>query len=166
VSPVHIIAASLGGLAEFIGAFLVLRESARLRRSELRQIGTLGRLWDEVKRTIRNPAPVVIGPLSATATSSASATVTVRGPETPDEALQRRITELEDGAHRLRQQLSSETQRLRDQIDAVATGFEKQTGELREARHSDIARAIERERIGTWVFLIGVTFSLVANLVP
>jgi hypothetical protein len=61
MSAVHIVAASLGGAAEFVGAFLVLREAARLRRNELGEIGAFGRFWDGVKQTIRNPAPVEIG---------------------------------------------------------------------------------------------------------
>jgi hypothetical protein len=165
MSAVHIVAASLGGAAQFVGALLVLREAARLRRSELGQIGAFGRLWDGVKQTIRNPAPVEIGPMSARAVSSATATITVRGPESPEEELRRRVQELEDGLRRTQELVTSEARSLRERIDSVTTYYEKQTGELREKRRSDIARAITRERVGTRVFLAGVIFSLVANLI-
>jgi len=165
MSAVHIVAASLGGAAQFVGAFLVLREAARLRRSELGQIGAFGRLWDGVKQTIRNPAPVEIGPMSARAVSSATATITVRGPESPEEELRRRVQELEDGLRRTQELVTSEARSLRERIDSVTTYYEKQIGELREKRRSDIARAITRERVGTRVFLAGVIFSLVANLI-
>jgi hypothetical protein len=167
MSAVHIVAASLGGAAQFVGALLVLREAARLRRSELGQIGAFGRLWDGVKQTIRNPAPVEIGPMSARAvsSSSATATITVRGPESPEEELRRRVQELEDGLRRTQELVTSEARSLRERIDSVTTYYEKQTGELREKRRSDIARAITRERVGTRVFLAGVIFSLVANLI-
>jgi hypothetical protein len=142
MSAVHIVAASLGGAAQFVGALLVLREAARLRRSELGQIGAFGRLWDGVKQTIRNPAPVEIGPMSARAVSSATATITVRGPESPEEELRRRVQELEDGLRRTQELVTSEARSLRERIDSVTTYYEKQTGELREKRRSDIARAI------------------------
>lgn len=103
MSAVHIVAASLGGVAQFVGAFLVLREPARLRRSELGQIGAFGRLWDGVKQT------------GARGWFSARA---------GDAYFCGRC--------------------LRKRIDSVTTYYEKQIGELREKRGSDIARAITR----------------------
>jgi hypothetical protein len=122
-------------------------------------------LWNEVQRTSRNPAPAVLGPLSATSVSSASATLTGRPPETPEEATQRRLGEVEDGLQRVREQLASETQNLRGRVEVVEASFEEQMGAVREKRRSDIARAIDREQVGTYVFLVGVVLSLVANLV-
>jgi hypothetical protein len=103
--------------------------------------------------------------MSAHAGSSATAPITVRGPETPEEQLRRRIQELEDGLRRTQELVASEARSLRERIDSVTTHYEKQIGELRETRRSDMARAITRERVGTRVFLAGVIFSLVANLV-
>ena len=134
MSAVHIVAASLGGAAQFVGAFLVLREAARLRRNELGQIGAFRRFWVAVKQTIRNPAPVEIGPMSASATSSLSAMITVREPETPEEELRRRVQELEDGLRRTKELVVSEARSLRDRIDSVTTHHEEQIGELREKR--------------------------------
>jgi hypothetical protein len=92
----------------------VLWESHRVRRTELGRIGRLGRLWLEIKRIFRNPAPQEIGPLSASATSSAGiAEITVRGAETPLQEVQRRVGELEDALLRTREQLDSEAQNLR-----------------------------------------------------
>jgi hypothetical protein len=74
-------------------------------------------------------------------------------------------TSSRDGLQRIREQLASETQKLRGRVEAVEASFEEQISGLREKRRSDIARAIERERVDTYVFLVGVVLSSVANLV-
>jgi hypothetical protein len=63
VSAVKIVMACAGGLCSFVGAFRVLRWGARTRRAIF---------WEEVRRTIRNPASVELRLSPAMARSSAS----------------------------------------------------------------------------------------------
>lgn len=143
---------------------LVLWESARLRRAELERIGPFGRFWDEVKATIRNPAPVELALSPARAAAGAgSATFTVREPETPEEELQRRVGELEEALGSVSEQLASESRDVRAHIERVATYSEKRDNELREKQKTDLGGAIHNQNIRAVIFLLGVIFDLVAG---
>ncbi len=166
VSAVHVSASILAFLVQVLGAFLVIRESARLRRSELNELGLIGKFRAEVKRTILNPAPADLGRIHAGAGASASAVVTTpRAPGTPEEGLQRRVSELEDEIRVVREGLSSETQTLRARTEALEIGLDEQISEWAEKRRSDFERAIHGQVLGTGLIVVGVGLDLVANLV-
>lgn len=129
-------------------------------------LGPIGSFWEEVKRTIRNPAPVELRLSPAVARSSASiGAITVGGPETPADELRRRVGELEESLRLAREQFASEARDTRTKIDGIAEYLEKRIRELDEQRKSDLRRAIRNQDVGMAVFLAGVVFSLVANLV-
>jgi hypothetical protein len=57
MSPGHIIVTVLGGCAEVLGLYLVLREARRLRREELGHISILRQLWEGGERHHQEPCP-------------------------------------------------------------------------------------------------------------
>jgi hypothetical protein len=167
MSAVHVVAASLGGVAQLVGFALVLREARRLARTELGRIDRFGKLAAAMKETILNPAPAFLKGAAAEAKAGAQALVTapLAAPETPTEKLQRRLGELERDLRLTQEQFAAQTRDVRKRVDDIAMDYEKRIDELQETRKTDIERTIRNARIGAYVFLFGVALNLIASLV-
>jgi hypothetical protein len=166
MSPGHIIVTVLGGCAEVLGLYLVLREARPLRREELGHISILRQLWEGVKDTIRNPAPVMLEASGASSTSATGTlTVTTIRDENAIDEIRRRVTELEAGLVRTNEHFSSETEDIRARVDEVAADANNRIRGIESKRKADLAQAIRNENRGVCVFLIGAALNMAANLV-
>jgi hypothetical protein len=178
----------LGGLAEIAGLSLVVVEIIKVQRREIpehqvwvvRSLAAMRRagqgIADEVGRLLRGEperrdATVHVAALrgSATASGSATGTLTVGPPPTLPERVERleaEIRRLEEQAAADRQEMRAEAREAKSRTEAAAREIEELIDERDRQRREGVRDALSLQWIGTSLFIVGVGLSVWGNLAP